>query len=120
MKASPEKLRLARERAELTQDSLAAELTRRLNPSRPVHFSTISRIENGHVPLTNLAMIEAWAGICGVGDFRQLLEGDIEDEEAMLAPILRALSDPGVRGFLGDLADLMNDLRPSKKEGVKQ
>ena len=117
MKGCPEKLRSARVRAKLSQESLASGITERLNPRRPVHVTTISRIENGHLPLRDLSFVVAWAGECGVGDFRELLDdAELDDEDAALMPLLRSLQDMRV----GDFVDLLNDLRPSKKEGIKQ
>lgn len=109
MKGCPEKLRNARVRAEVSQESLAAGITGRLNPRNPIHVTTISRIENGHLPLRDLPFVVAWARECGVEDFRELLEEpEVEDDEATVAPLLRDMQD-----------QLMSTLRPSK-EGVKK
>ena len=76
MQADPTLLRDARNAANLSQQGLADELTERLHRTRPVHFTTISRIESGVLPVADVDFIAAWAGACGIGDYRALLDAD--------------------------------------------
>lgn len=73
VKVSGEKMKAARKAARKSQERVAVEMTQRLGRSEPVHFTTISRWENGHNQ-PDLESLVAYAGVCGVGDFRALLE----------------------------------------------
>lgn len=71
MRADGEKMKAARKMARKSQERVAEEMTERLGRDEPVHFTTISRWENGHNQPELDALI-AYAGAVGVGDFRLL------------------------------------------------
>jgi transcriptional regulator with XRE-family HTH domain len=73
MRADGEKMKVARKAAHKSQEWVAAEMTDRLARTEPVHFTTLSRWENGHNQ-PDLESLIAYAGCVGVGDFRMLLE----------------------------------------------
>lgn len=103
MKVSAERMKEARRGSGKSQEQVAEEMTARLGRAAPVHFTTISRWENGHLQ-PELDSLVAYAGVCGVGDFRALLEdsgpggvaefGDLMQD---LAALLRAAADAAVR-----------------------
>ena len=79
-------MKAARKASRKSQERVADEMTQRLGRSEPVHFTTISRWENGHNQ-PDLESLVAYAGVCGLGDFRALLE------DAVVAPLAVDLTD---------------------------
>lgn len=104
VEGAPSRLRDARLAGGLTQQELANELTRRLGRTRPIHFTTISRIESGDLPVKDVAMIEAWAGACGVGDFRSLLGGDTGPMDDPLTTLVRSIAREEIVRYLKETA----------------
>ena len=80
-------MKAARKASRKSQERVADEMTQRLGRSEPVHFTTISRWENGHNQ-PDLESLIAYAGVCGLGDFRVLLE-----DVAEAAPLVVDLTD---------------------------
>lgn len=68
-------MKAARKRSGKTQEQVADDMTVALERQEPIHFTTISRWENGHNEPEDIATVVAYAGAVGVGDFRELLEG---------------------------------------------
>lgn len=86
-------MKKARRRSGKTQEQVAEEMTSRLGrASEPVHFTTISRWENGHLQ-PELSTLVAYAGAVGVGDFRELLEE--APEEATVQDFDQLMRDLG-------------------------
>jgi transcriptional regulator with XRE-family HTH domain len=99
MKVSAEKMRAAWQASGKSQQDIADEMGATLN--RPVHFTTISRWVNGHMEPETIETIVAFAGACGVGDFRSLLDREVNEEEQVRERFAEALLP---------IADLLTDL----------